>query len=142
MGYAIKKERRGLTFQLDLNDTRPLAALHETRHGTLHQPCTLSAAFLDEVRQRPADNLLKGGIHKIGKAAINSANLAVERDGQKDVVERIDQITIALLGAGDNLEELVELFFAGRVLVAVLHAAHETAQFGDFLRLLPHVNAE
>src|SRR5207245_391001 len=38
VGHAIKKERRGLVFQPDRNNTGPLAALHETRHGTLHQP--------------------------------------------------------------------------------------------------------
>ncbi len=142
MGDAIKKERRGLVFQPDRNNTGPLAALHEARHGTLHEPCTVSATLLDEIRQWLADNLLKRGIHKVGEAAIDRANLTVKGDGKENVIKRINQIAIALLGAGDDLEELVQLFFTGRVLITVLHATHETAQFGDLLSLIPYVNAE
>src|SRR5713226_9429541 len=37
VGHAIEVERRRLILQFHLNNTRPVAAFHETRHRALHQ---------------------------------------------------------------------------------------------------------
>jgi len=36
----------------------------------------------DEIGQRSADNLLERRVHEIGKTAVDSANLAVKRNGE------------------------------------------------------------
>ena len=47
-----------------------------------------------------------------------------------------------MLGAGDDLEELIELLVAGGVGFALLDAADESTELGNFLRALPGVKAE
>ena len=50
----------------------------------------------------------KRSADKIGKAAIDGADFALEGEREQNVVEGIDQVAIALLRALDDGEELVE----------------------------------
>ncbi len=142
MSDAVEIKERPLPLQPDFDDTGPLAAFQEARHGATQQLRALPGALLQEISDGPADKLLERRADKIGKTAVDGANLAVEREGQQDVVERVDQVAIALLRPGDDFEQLFELFVAGSGLVVLLKATHQAAHFGEFLVLLPRVYAE
>src|SRR5260370_3400746 len=47
-----------------------------------------------------------------------------------------------MLGTGDDLKKLIELFPARRISLALFEDGHEPAQIGDLVRLIPHVPAE
>jgi hypothetical protein len=87
---AVEVERRFLVFQADLEHAGPLTALEEPRHRALEKLFFLPAAFLNEFANRLADDFLKGSFNEIGEAAIDGANLAVQRDGEQQVVEGVD----------------------------------------------------
>src|SRR6476661_342082 len=89
-----------------------------------------------------SDNLRKRRADEIGKAAIRSANLAVKRDRQEDVIERIDKVTVALLRARNDVEKLIELLFVGRNRVALFDAANQAPQLGNFLGALPCIQSK
>src|SRR5882762_9148985 len=86
------------------NDARPDSALEKTRHRSLCNLTAFPGPFFDKFTQIEADDLGKGGAHEVGEAAICCANLSVERDGEQDVVERIDQVAITLLGTRDDFK--------------------------------------
>jgi hypothetical protein len=48
------------------------------------------------------------------ETAIRDPNFAFERNREDSLVEGIDQLAVVVLGAGDYLDEFLELFFAGR----------------------------
>src|SRR6267142_760417 len=99
MGDAIEVEHRRLALQANLDDALPVAALHKTRHGALHELHPIAIRVLDELGQRLADNLLEGRVHEIRKTAVDSANLAVKAKSEQNVIEGVNQVAIALLGA-------------------------------------------
>ncbi len=142
MRDTIEIKERPLPFQPHLDDPGPLAAFHEPGHRALQKLGSLPATLLQEITDGPADNLVERRADKIGKTAVDGANLAVKRKGEQNVVKRVDQVSIALLRPGDDGEQMIELFVAWRGLIAVFHAAHKAAQLGDLLRLLPHVSPE
>src|SRR5580700_6072080 len=142
MGDAIVIADRVLLLKAHLDDAGPMAALDETRHSAANQLLAFATAFFEEIRHRAADNLLVVGTDEVAKAAIHGADFALEREGDEDVVEGIDEVAVALLGAGDNREELVELPVAGRSGIMLLQAADKTAEFGDFLSALPGIGDE
>src|SRR4029077_5395409 len=109
------------------------AALQEFRHGPLDEIQALTGCFLNEFRQRFADDVLVRSSNKIGKTAIDGANFTVQSQGDQHVVKGIDEIAITLLGTGDPVKQLVEVLFTGRFRVALLDALNQTAQLGDFL---------
>jgi len=139
VGDAIEEKECPFSLHTNLHDSRPLAPFHEPGHRAPHQFGAFPAAFLQKIREGITDDLREGHAHEIGKTAVNSADLAVQRERQQDVVERIDQVAKALLRPGDHGEQLVELLFVGWGLVAMFHAAHQPAQFRNFLCLLPYV---
>ena len=142
MRDTIEVKHRRLTLQAYLDNTFPLAALHEAWHGAFHEFGRIAAALLHEFGQRPADNLLEGRANEIRKTAVDGADLAVEIEGQQNIVERVNQIAIALLRPCNDFEELIELLVARRRLIALFQAVHEAAQFGNLRGLPPHVNPE
>src|SRR5215471_15527634 len=89
-----------------------------------------------------ADDLLKSASNQVGKAAVGSADFAIEADRHQHIVERVDQVAITLLRTLDDGEKLVELLIAGRRGIALLNAANEPAQFGDLLVPLPGIDHE
>ncbi len=119
MRDTIEVKHRRLTLQAYLNDTLPLAALHEARHGALHEFGRIAAALLHEFGQRPADNLLEGRGDEIRKTAVDGADLAVEVERQQNIVERVNQIAIALLRPCNDFEEMIELLVARRRFIAL-----------------------
>src|SRR5260370_22607594 len=127
---AVEVKWGRLILQANMDNAGTLAALHDTRHRTPHKLGAIANDFLDKFAQRPADNLLEGRVDEVGKAAVDGADLTIEGKSQQNVVERVDQVAIALLGLRDHLEKLAELFVAGRRFIALFHAAHEAAQFG------------
>src|ERR1700721_4466792 len=129
-------------FEADLDDAGPVAALEKTRHGTADEFGAFATAFLEKIVNLAADDLLVGETDEVRKAAVHGANFALERESHKDVVEGIDEVAIALLGTGDDGEELIDLFFAGRNRIALLDTADKAAEFGDFAVALPGVDDE
>src|SRR5579859_1118453 len=142
MSDAIEIADGILFLQADLNDARPMASLEKSRKSTADQFPALAAAFLQKIRNRPADDLLKISAHKIGKAAIHSPDFAIQRTGHENVVERIDEVAVPLLRAGNDIEELIELPVAGRGGIVVLQPANQPPQFGDFLRAPPGIETK
>ncbi len=128
--------------EVHLNNAGPMAAFEEAGHGVLDQLVAFARGFLDEVAERLADDLLKRRGNEIGKAPVHGANFAFEAERQKNVVKGIDQVAVALLGAGNDLEELVELLVAGGSGVTLLDAANEAAEVGGFAVALPGVGDE
>jgi len=61
------------------------------------------------------------------KLRYDGADLAVEREGEQNVVEESIQVPIGLLRTGDDLKKLIELFATRRISLALFEAAHETA---------------
>src|SRR5712692_1099150 len=104
VGDTVEVKHRGLTLQAHLDNPGPLAALKETRHRAFHELRSFTTAILHKLAKGPADNLLERRRHEIGKAAVDGANLAVERERQQHIIERVDQVAIALLGPGDDFE--------------------------------------
>src|SRR5437879_5411144 len=146
MGDAIEVEDRRLALQANLDDALPVAALHETRHGAFHEftPVARPVArpVLDELSQRPADNLLERRVNEVRKTAIDGANLAVEGKSEQNVIEGVNQVAIALLRARDDFEELVELLVAWRLGIALFESVHQAAQLGNLRGLFPHEDGE
>ena len=89
-----------------------------------------------------ADDLLEAHADDIGEAAIDGADFTIEREGEKDVVEGVDEVAVALLRAFDDGEKFVELAIFGGLGVALLETFDEAAELGHFLRALPGVHAE
>ena len=89
-----------------------------------------------------ANNFLKRGTNQVGEATVGGADFAVEGDGNQDVVEGVDQVAIALLGALNDREKFVELLVAGRRTVTLLNAADQPTEFGYFMVALPGINDE
>ena len=100
---AVEVKRRLLILQLDLKNSGPLTALEETWHGALQQFGAIATAFLDKFAERPADDFLKRHLNEVGKTAVDCANLSVHGDGQQEIVEGVNQVTIALLRLGDDV---------------------------------------
>jgi hypothetical protein len=100
------------------------------------------AGFLDEVENGPADDLLKGLPDEIRKAAVGGADFAIEAESEEDVIEGVDEIAIALLGTGDDVEELIHLLVADGAGIALLETADHAAQLGNVFGALEGVNAE
>src|SRR6267142_2890257 len=142
MGDAIEVEHRRLALQANLDDALPVATLHKTRHGALHELHSIAIRVLDELGQGLADNLLEGRVNEIRKTAVDRANLAVKAKSEQNVIEGVNQVAIALLGAGDDFEELVELLVARRFGIALLEAVHEAAELGNLRGFFPEVDAE
>src|SRR5712671_7641809 len=90
--HAVEIVGRIASLQTRWNDARPDPALEKTRHRSLYNLAALPGPFFDEFTQIVADDLRKGGAHEVGEAAICCANLSVERDGQQNIIERIDQV--------------------------------------------------
>jgi len=102
----------------------------------------LFRAGLNKFGERTADNLLERRLDEIAEHAVDGANPPVDANRHQDVIEGVDQIAVALLRTGDDVKELVQLFVAGGLGVALLEAAQETAQFGNLAGLLPQVSRE
>src|ERR1700675_2601831 len=115
-----------------------MAALHKTRHGAFYEIARIAVDVLDELGQRPADDLLERRVNEVRKTAIDGANLAIEGKSEQNIIEGVNQVAIALLRAGDDFEKLVELLVAGRLGIALFQAVHQAAQLGNFRGLLPH----
>ena len=98
--------------------------------------------FFEEFADVAADDLLEAHADDIGEAAIDGADFTVESEGEKHVVEGVDEVAVALLRALDDGEKLVELAIAGGLGVALLEAFDEAAELGHFLSALPGVHAE
>src|SRR3981189_1864870 len=92
------------SLQTRWNDARPDPALEKTRHRSLCNLAAFPGPFFDEFTQIVADDLGKGTAPQVGKAAVGCANLSVEGDGEQDVIERIDQVAVALLGTRDDFK--------------------------------------
>src|SRR5258708_40285769 len=102
--HAVEIVSRIASLQTCWNDARPDSALEKTRHRSLCNLAAFPGTFFDEFTQIVADDLGKGGAYEVGKAAVGGANLSVEGDGEQDVIERIDQIAITLLGSRDDFK--------------------------------------
>src|SRR6266566_1097210 len=139
---TIEIKRRRLIFQAYLNHTGPMTAFLETGHGPPDETFFLFAAGLDKFGERPADNLLERRFDEIAEDAVDGANPPVHGNRHQDVIEGVDQIAVALLRAGDDVKQLLQLFVGGGLGVVLLEAAQETAQLGNLAGLLPQVRAE
>src|SRR4029077_11839724 len=139
VGYAIEEVDIAAILDADLRDAGPVTAFQKTRHGAVDQVRAFSAAFFNEIGEWPADNLLERQTDKIGKAAVDGADFAFESERDEQIVERIDQVAIALLGTGDDLKKLVHLLVTGRSNIALLDAADQAAKLGHFAAALPGV---
>src|SRR5260370_332945 len=139
---AIEVKDRPLPLQPHLDDTGPLVPFQEPWHGATQQLGALPGAFLQEISDGPADNLLERRADKIEETPVDGADPAFERQGQQNVVERVNHVAITLLRPGDDFEELSELFVPGASLIVLLENAQQAPHFGKFLVLLPRVYAE
>ena len=139
---AIEEVNHVALLEADLNDAGPDAALEESGLAAFENFDGMPVGVLEEVGEAAPDDFLKGLAEEIGEAAVYSANFAVESHGEKDVVERIDQVAEALLGLRNHGEKLVKLLVAGERGVFLVEAADQTSEFGDFLGLFPDVYAE
>ena len=125
-----------------MHDAGPVAPLEKARHGAIDQVARFAGGFFEKIAQPAADDLLEAQADEIGEAAIDGAHFAIEGEGEKHVVERVDQVPVALLGALDDGEELIHLLVAGRRGVALLDASDQAAKLGYFLSALPGIQAE
>src|SRR5207237_960982 len=139
---AVEIEDGVLIFEAQLDDAAPDAALEEARHGALDEVEAFAGAFFDEVSELASDDLLERQADQGGEAAIDGADFSIEGHGEENVIEGVDEVAETLLGAGDDFEELIELLVAGGDGFALLDAADESTQLGNFLRALPGVKAE
>src|SRR5258707_288287 len=131
VGDAVEVTDRILIFHANLDNAGPMAPLQEARPNRIDKLSAGAAGLLHKIGDRPANNLLKGQADKIGEPAVDSAQLAIKRDGQENIVKGIDQIPIALLRALDHREELVNLFAGHRSSVTLLHSAKQAAKLGN-----------
>src|SRR5882724_64819 len=139
---AIVVENGVLVFEADLDDARPMPALEKARHGAVDKAARVSGGFFHEIGQGPADDLLEGQADQIGEAAVDGSDVSFQSEREQNVIERIDQVAVALLGALDYGEQLIELPVAGRFGIALLQATNQTAQLGNFPGPLPRVPTE
>ena len=139
---AIEIMDVALIAESNLEDSGPGAAFEETGHGTLHHFRTIACGFLDEVAQRFADDLLKGQTNQIRETAIYGTDFAFEGERHQNVIEGINEIAVALLGARDNFEELIQLLVARRGRITLFDTPHQPAKLGNFLGTLPGVKTE
>jgi hypothetical protein len=122
MSDAIVIAHGVLLLEADLNDARPVAALNKAGQGAANQFGAFAAAFFEEIGNWAADNLLVVGTDEISKASVYRANFALQRERDENVVEGIDEISIALLGAGDDGKELIKLLLGRRRRISLLQA--------------------
>ena len=139
---AIVIANRVLFFEADLNDAGPMAALDKTRQCAADQFRAVAASLFEKIGYRAADDLLVAKTDEVRKAAIHGADFALERECDEDVVERIDEVAITLLGAGDDGKELIKLLLGGRRRIPLFQAMDKPAQLGDFLSALPSIGNE
>src|SRR5580704_9579547 len=128
-----------LLLEADLNDAGPVATLDKTRQGAADQFGAIAAALFEEIGYRAANDLLVAETDEVRKASIHCADFTFQRESDEDVVEGIDEVAIALLGAGDDGKKLIELLLGRRRGFPLLEAVDKTAQLGNFLRALPGV---
>ena len=131
-----------LLLEADLNDAGPVAALDKTRHGAADQFGAVAAALFEKLGNLAADNLLVVGADEIRKAAIHGTDFTLKRERNENVIEGIDEVAIALLGTGDDGEELIDLLFARGSGIPLLQAGDQAAQLGDFAVAFPGVGDE
>src|SRR6266478_1112724 len=89
-----------------------------------------------------ADDVLECRAHEVSETAIGGPDFTFERYSDENVVERIDQVPVTLLGTLDDGEQLVEMFIAGSSSVPLLDAADEPAKFGNLLVTPPNKDNE
>ena len=78
---AIEIKNALLIFEVHVYHARPAAALQKSGHGALHEIMACASCFLNEIGQRFAYNVFVGSSDKIGKAAIDRAELTIQRKG-------------------------------------------------------------
>jgi len=76
-----------------------------------------------------ADRILVGGSQKLRKTAVDRAECAIQRNCEGYVVQRINQLFKAALGACYDLAKLINLL-VGRG-CPLLHAADQAFEFGN-----------
>jgi hypothetical protein len=67
----------------------------------------------DELVNAMADQGVEIFAQYFCETTIRDPNFAFERDCEDGLVEGIDQFAVVMLGAGNYLDELLELFFTG-----------------------------
>ena len=139
---AVVVESGFVALDLDVDDAGPMAALDEAGHGAFDQRARFAVGLFEKLADVAADDLLKAHADDVGEAAIHGADFAVEREGEKHVVERVDKVAVALLRALDDGEQLVKFAILGGLGIFLLEAFDEAAELGHFLSALPGVHAE
>src|SRR6202030_2205490 len=105
MGNAVEIADGVLVLQADLGDTGPVAALQKSRHGAVYEVLSDTRGLIEEVAEGLADDVLERCAHQVGKTPIDGTNFTGKRDGHQNVVERVDQVPVALLRASDHIVE-------------------------------------
>ena len=106
VGDAVIVESRFVTLDAKVDDAGPVATLEEARHGSINQSARFAIGFFQELADVAADDLLETHADEISKAAIDGADFAIEIEGEKHVVEGVDEVAVALLRAFDDGEKL------------------------------------
>jgi hypothetical protein len=89
-----------------------------------------------------ADDLGIGDSQQLGDTAIHGPQLTVERAGKSHVVERVDELLEAALGALNDLAELVELLIGRGDAGAIAQIAQQVLQLRNFAAPPVYVGGE
>ncbi len=106
---ALEESRGSIVLEANAHDAGPVALLKQAGKGAFSGGAAGSVHQLNELVELAADERGKGVAQEIGDAAIGGKNLALERNGKEQVLESIDEITIALLRPLHHLEQLFQL---------------------------------
>src|SRR4029077_12637449 len=104
MRDAIVIENGVLLLDPDVDDASPLATFQKARHGPLDEVASVAGRVFHKIHQRPPDDLLKRRPDEIGETPVDGADFAFQCERKQNVVERIDQVAVTLLGALDDRE--------------------------------------
>ncbi len=137
MEYAIEEPQLRFVPELYPQNARPVPLLQEARHGLLGLG---AGRFRQEFFQVLAHDLSERSLQQVGARPVHGVDRALQGNSDDGRVEAVDQFTVTALRVADDFQQLAQLLFAGRRLLAFLHAAHHAAQLRHLVPLRGRVN--